>query len=134
MRRIKAIIEKADDDGISVYSEDVAGAYGYGLTENEAREDFAAVLEEQAEYYKELHGSLPAWKARGYTVDYFYDMSGFYEAFPFINASKLAKVMGINESMMRKYKGRIVTPSCKQKALIQRKYDEIVRRMQRVRF
>lgn len=134
MKKIKAIIEKAEDGGISIYSEDVNGAFGYGLNEQEAKEDFASVLEEQAEYYKERHGSLPGWFAHGYKVEYVYDMSGFFEAFPFINASKLAKVMGMNESVMRKYKGKIVMPSDKQKAIIQTKYNEIVERMQKVRF
>lgn len=40
MKKIKAIIEKADDGGISIYSEDVDGAYGFGLTEQEAKNDF----------------------------------------------------------------------------------------------
>lgn len=53
MKKIKAIIEKANDGGISVYSEDVNGAYGFGLTEQEAKDDFMSVLEEQAGYYKE---------------------------------------------------------------------------------
>ena len=45
MKKIQAIIEKADDGGISIYSEDVNGAYGFGLTEQEAKEDFVSVLE-----------------------------------------------------------------------------------------
>ena len=39
MKKIKAIIEKANDGGISIYSEDVNGAYGFGLTEQEAKDD-----------------------------------------------------------------------------------------------
>lgn len=35
---------------------------------------------------------------------------------------------------MRKYKGKIVTPSEKQKAYIQSKYDEILKRMELVKF
>ena len=54
MKKIKAIIEKANDGGISIYSEDVNGAYGFGLTEQEAKDDFLSVLEEQAEYYLSL--------------------------------------------------------------------------------
>lgn len=134
MKKIKAIIEKANDGGISIYSEDVNGAYGFGLTEWEAREDFLSVLEEQAEYYKEKHGELPAWYKSGYSVDYVYDLSGFFEAFPFINASKFAKEIGMNESVMRKYKGKIVTASDKQRALIQERYNDLLRRMEAVRF
>ena len=68
MKKIQAIIEKADDGGISIYSEDVNGAYGFGLTEQEAKEDFVSVLEEQAEYYKEKHGEFPSWYKAGYSV------------------------------------------------------------------
>lgn len=134
MKKIQAIIEKADDGGISVYSEDVNGAYGIGLTEQEAKDDFVSVLEEQAEFYKERHGNFPDWYVSGYSIDYVYDISGFFEAFPFINASKFAKEIGLNESVMRKYKGKIVTASDKQKAYIQSKYDEILKRMELVKF
>lgn len=134
MKTVKAIIEKANDGGISVYSEDVNGAYGFGLTEQEAKNDFISVLEEQAEYYKEKHGEFPAWYSSGYSVDYVYDLSGFFEAFPFINASKFAKEIGMNESVMRKYKGKIVTASEKQKAIIQSRYNDLLKRMEAVKF
>lgn len=134
MKKIQAIIEKADDGGISIYSEDVNGAYGFGLTEQEAKKDFVSVLEEQAEYYKEKHGEFPSWYKAGYSVEYVYDLSGFFEAFPFINASKFAKEIGINESVMRKYKGKIITASEKQRAIIQSKYNEILKRMANVKF
>ena len=134
MKKIKAIIEKANDGGISIYSEDVNGAYGFGLTEQEAKNDFISILEEQAEYYSEKHGEYPAWYKSGYSVDYVYDLSGFFEAFPFINATKFAKEIGMNESVMRKYKGKIVTASDKQRALIQEKYNNLLRRMEAVRF
>lgn len=134
MKTIEAIIEKANDGGISVYSEDVDGAYGYGMDEKEAKEDFLSVLEEQSEYYREIHGIEPVWHSDGYTVEYKYDLSGFFEAFPFINASKFAKEVGINEALMRKYKGKMVVASDKQKALIQSRYDSMLERMAQVKF
>lgn len=134
MKKIHAIIEKANDGGISIYSEDVNGAYGFGLTEQEAKEDFVSILEEQAGYYKEKHGEFPDWYKSGYSISYVYDISGFFEAFPFINASKFAKEIGINESVMRKYKGKIVTASEKQKAFIQSRYNELLKRMECVKF
>ena len=134
MKKIKAIIEKANDGGISIYSEDVNGTYGFGLTEQEAKDDFMSVLEEQAEYYNERHGDFPMWYKSGYSVDYIYDLSGFFEAFPFINASKFAKEIGMNESVMRKYKGKIVTASEKQRAIIQSRYNDLLKRKEDVRF
>ena len=52
MKTIVAIIEKAEDGGYGVYTKSVQGAYGYGLTEQEAKNDFVDVLNEQAEFYK----------------------------------------------------------------------------------
>ena len=49
MKTIVAIIEKAEDGGYGVYTKSVQGAYGYGLTEQEAKNDFTDVLNEQAE-------------------------------------------------------------------------------------
>ncbi len=132
--KITAIIEKANDEGISIYSDDVKGAFGYGLTEQAAKDDFVAVLEEQAEYYEEKHGTLPEWFKDGYSISYVYDISGFFEAFPFINASKFAKEIGMSECVMRKYKGKITTASEKQRAIIQTRYNELVNRMSAVRF
>ena len=66
MKKIHAIIERSDSGGISIYSDDVNGAYGFGLTEKEARADFLSVLDEQAEFYKEVHGEYPSWKNEGY--------------------------------------------------------------------
>ncbi len=134
MKKVKAIIEKAQDGGISIYAEGINGAYGYGLTESEAKEDFVSVLEEQAEYYNERHGSLPAWYRNGYEVEYTYDISGFFEAFPFINASRFAEVLGINASLMRKYKGRITVPTEKQLTIIRERYADVVSRMSEVCF
>lgn len=133
LKKIKAIIEKANDGGISIYSEDVNGAYGFGLTEQEAKNDFLSVLEEQAEYYKEKHGEFPVWYKSGYSVSYIYDLSGFFEAFPFINASKFAKEIGLNESVIENTK-KDRTASEKQKAIIQEGYNNILKRMEAVRF
>lgn len=91
-------------------------------------------LSEQAEFYNEKYGEFPAWYKSGYSVDYVYDLSGFFEAFPFINTSKFAKEIGMNESVMRKYKGKIVTASDKQRSIIQSRYNDILKRMEAVRF
>ena len=38
MKRITAIIERGDDGGFSIYTEDVKGLIGSGITENEAKQ------------------------------------------------------------------------------------------------
>ena len=134
MKKIIAIIEKASDGGFGVYCKKIQGATGYGETEAEAKENFLEILQEQAEYYKEKHSEFPAWYEAGAEVEYRYDFSGFFLAFPFFNVSKFAEELGINASLMRKYKEGLAFASEKQKSLIQQKFDEIRQKMNLVQF
>jgi predicted RNase H-like HicB family nuclease len=132
--KFKAVIEKADDGGYAVYAPSVSGGYGSGLTEDEAKGDFLQVIEEQAKYYKEKNGEYPQWYKNGYEVEYCYDVSAFFLSFPFINASKFAETIGINPSLMRKYKEKHAFAGEKQKALIQQRFNEIINKMNTVQF
>lgn len=134
MKHIIAIIEKAEDGGYAIYSKDVNGLFGSGLSESEAKNDFLEVIKEQAAFYKEKNGQYPDWYQEGYEIEFRYDMSGFFMSFPFINASEFAKSIGINPSLMRKYKNGLATASEKQKNLIQEKFTDIVNRLERVKF
>jgi predicted RNase H-like HicB family nuclease len=134
MKTIVAIIEKASDGGYGIYSNDIEGGIGSGLTEQEAREDFLEVVEEQAEHTKEESGQYPDWYTEGYTVDFQYDFSGFFKSFPFINISAFAKAVGINPSLMRRYKQGLAFASEKQKSVIQTKFNDIMNQMSAVQF
>ena len=134
MKKITLIIEKAEDGGYGVYSKEISGVIGYGLTENEAKEDAQEILEEQAEFYREKHGAFPEWYSKNMQIEYRYDFSGFFLAFPFFNVSKFAEEIGINASLMRKYKEGLAFASEKQKALIQEKFNEIKQKMNLVQF
>lgn len=134
MKVIKAIIEKAQDGGYGIYSEDIDGLWAHGLTENEAKENFLDIFKDQAEYYKTRKGTYPKWYQDEYKIEYRYDMSGFFLRFPFINTSEFAKSIGINPSLMRKYKNGLAAAGSKQKELIQKKFDEIVRSLEQVKF
>lgn len=133
MRTITATIEKASDGGYGIYT-DIPGLIGSGLTEEEAKVDFCGVLKEQAAYYYERTNTYPDWYKEGYEIEYRYDLSGFFLSFPFINASEFASYVGINPSLMRKYKSGLVKASAKQKDQIQAKYSEMIRNLERVKF
>lgn len=133
MKTIVATIEKATDGGYGIYA-DPAGLVGYGLTEEEAKADFNEVVEEQAAYYQERNGEYPTWYEDGYIIEYRYDLSGFFLRFPFINASEFAQYVGINSSLMRKYKSGLVKASERQKEIIQAKYNEMIQNLERVKF
>ena len=133
MKKIVAIIEKGDGGGYSIYAaDDSVPVVGSGLTEQEARQDFEEVMDEQAEYMKERTGTYPRWHRA--EVEYRYDMSGFFLSFPFINATEFARSIGINPSLMRKYKNGLAAAGERQKNLIQDKFTEIVNHLEQVRF
>lgn len=134
MKRIRAIIEKGTDGGYAVYSKDVTALFGSGVSEAEARNDFLEVMKEQAEFYREKRGEYPGWYEPGCEVDFLYDMSGFFLSFPFINVSEFAKAVGINPSLMRKYKSGLASAGENQKNIIQGKFSEIVSQLERVKF
>jgi predicted RNase H-like HicB family nuclease len=86
MPLIKAIIERANDGGYAVYAPSIAGGWGFGLTEDEAKKDFLQVIEEQAEYYKERTGIFPQWYQNRYKIEYRRDKS--YTLFKVLQTSK----------------------------------------------
>lgn len=133
MKTIVATIEKASDGGYGIYAEP-DGLVGYGLTEEEAKIDFISILEEQAAYYKQRCGEFPSWYDIELQVEYRYDLSGFFLRFPFINASEFASYVGINSSLMRKYKSGLVKASERQKEQIQAKFVEMIQNLERVKF
>lgn len=134
MKKIVAIIEKGTDGGYAVYADGGLPLFANGLTEKEAREAFEEIVPEQAEYMKERTGTYPEWFDGNPQIEYRYDMSAFFQAFPFINATEFAKCLGINPSLMRKYKSGIAKAGATQKNLIQHKFDSIMERLRVVRF
>lgn len=135
MKKILAIIEKGEDGGYSIYAaDDMVPVVGDGLTETEARESFEECLQEQATYMMERTGEWPDWYDAQMEVDYRYDMSAFFMAFPFINVTEFAKSIDINPSLMRKYKSGVAKAGPKQKDLIQHKFEDILTRLSAVRF
>ncbi len=130
MEKLKAIIERGADGGFAIRCESVPGLIGSGLTEEEARADFLEVMQEQAEYYAECHGEAPQWQNA--EVEFRYDLAAFFQAFPFLNASEFARQIGINPSLMRKYKQGISTASARNRALIQEQLDTLLGKLQHV--
>ena len=129
------VIEKASDGGYGIYAlEDVIPVTGYGLTEDEAKKDLVEQIKEQADYYKNKKGVYPEWYTENQEVEFRYDMSAFFMSFPFINASEFAKSLGINPSLMRKYKSGLAKASNKQKDLIQEKFNGLMERLELVKF
>lgn len=131
-KQVVAIIEKGSDGGYSIFAKDLPGTYGYGLTEDEAKEDFMDVLSEQVEYMKERTGKECKFDIDN--IEYRYDLSGFFMSFPFFNVSEFARAIGVNASLLRRYKSGSAHASETQKRKIKEHLDEIVLKLQAVKF
>ena len=99
------IIEKGLDGGYSVFpSDDIQSVIiGDGDTVEEAKADFLNSFDEAIRFLKEDGLPVPE-DMQDVEFEFRYDLSSLFDYFSFINVSKLAKVLGINPSLMRQYK------------------------------
>lgn len=103
-KKVKAIISKSDT-GFVIMMEGFDWAMSYGDTLEEAKADFEKFPQEYIEMSKEAGKEIPPELNNGeLEFEYVYNLSGFFKQFPFISATALAKRLGINEGLMRRYK------------------------------
>ena len=137
MKRVIAIIEKASDGGYGIYCPDLKGVslYGYGLTENEAKENLKENLESILEYYEDENKPVPEVLGTGkMSFEYKYDFSGFFKTYSFFNVSELAATLGINSSLMRKYKNGLAFASDEQRKKIETGIHKLSKQLSTVQF
>ena len=137
MKKVVAIIEKAPDGGYGIYCPDLKGVvlHGYGLTEKEAKENIQENLESILEYYEEENKPVPESLGDGkISFEYKYDFSGFFKTYSFFNVSELAVMLGINSSLMRKYKSGLAFASKEQRQRIETGIYDLSKQLSTVRF
>jgi len=117
--KIIAIVERSSDGLYSIYSEDhIGNSYlgGFGDTVGKAKEDFLESIREAIG--EQTADGQPAPGVEEITVEYHYDIPSFFNYFDFINVSRFAEYVGINESKMRAYKSGVAFPGEKTTAKI----------------
>ncbi|MDY9918229.1 MAG: type II toxin-antitoxin system HicB family antitoxin [Proteiniphilum sp.] len=137
MKKVIAVIEKASDGGYGIYLPEMKGAalYGYGVTEDEARENLMENLESILEFYEEENRPIPEVLNGGdLEFDYRYDFSGFFKTYPFFNVSALAEAVGVNASLLRKYKNGLAFASRQQKEKIEQGIHSLSEKLSTVQF
>lgn len=128
--KLIATIEQGSDGYFAVCVREKPWLLGTGATEQEAKDDFEQVFREQCEFQTSESGKRPDWAEA--EIEYQYDLCAFFAAFPFINVSRFAEYVGINPSLMRKYKQGLATASAKQLSLIQNGINAMATRLQSV--
>ena len=99
-----ALIEKGKDGTFGIFTPDINHTIiGSGNTVAEAKADFVNSLQEMILSYTETNRDIPQ-ELLNAEFEYKFDLSSFFDYYNWINVSKLAKVAGINASLMRQYK------------------------------
>lgn len=109
--KVKAVVEKGSDGLYSVFSDDHFGnSYfgGFGDSVAKAKEDFLESIKESIREQESEGKKAPSFEE--VSIEYRYDIPSFFDFFDFINVSRFAEYVGINESKMRAYKSGISFP------------------------
>ena len=106
------IVEQTKDGYFSCsVQEDIpyVGLLGYGESSEEAVNDLKTFYEEAKEMLAAEGKTLPELE---FVVHY--DMPSFFDRFSFLNQTKIAKIAGINPSLMRRYTSGVARAGQKQ--------------------
>jgi predicted RNase H-like HicB family nuclease len=126
-----ALIEIGEDGYFGIFTPDInTTIVGEGKTVAEAKADFEISVQEMIASYTENGEPLPK-DLQNISFEYKYDIASFFNYFPLLNMSQLAKYTGINPSLMRQYKkGQYISE--KQIAKIQAGINKIGRELAKI--
>ena len=96
-----AIIETGPDGDFDIILSDLKchGIWGNGETVREAKEDLLNSYREMLDSYTEEGKPIPE-ELRDLEFEYKYDIASFFNEFNWINITALAKVLGMNRSLL----------------------------------
>lgn len=100
--KVSFIIEIAKDGGFACYTKqkfDGFALYGYGETVAETKEDCITSYHEMKEIMGGEGKNIPEIE-----FEWQYDLASFFNYFSVLNISQVARIAGINESLLRRYK------------------------------
>lgn len=104
MRTVTVIIEKSEDGSYWARTADEINGdtmlNGCGSTAQEAKKDIEDAYEEAKEDAAESGKTFEDVK-----FEYKYDLQSFFDYFKVFNVNEVARMAGINPSLMRQYKG-----------------------------
>lgn len=102
MKTVKAIIETNDEGFFSIYLPDIKGVYGAGETEQEAKNELLEAIDIYNDHCVEIGEKSEL--ASNYELCYYYELSGFFHKFDFLDLTAVAKRINKNPSLLRQYK------------------------------
>jgi predicted RNase H-like HicB family nuclease len=134
MKTTTALIEMGEDGTYTIYPSELNSIIlGEGDTVEEAKKDFENSVREIFQMYEEDNMKLPD-ELVGVEFEYKYDLPSFFRCYSLLNASELARKIGINASLMRQYKRGIAPISQERIGTIEKAINELGRELTAVRF
>ncbi|MDR1160873.1 MAG: type II toxin-antitoxin system HicB family antitoxin [Tannerellaceae bacterium] len=132
--KLKAIVELWDNGVYSIYVPDTKGhnLNAQGASVAEAKDRLAEAIDDYTKMYRDAGKAIPK-EIDQPVFEYQYDIASFFDYFDLINISKLAKLSGINPSLMRQYKSRSAFASEKQSQKIQDAINKLGEELMAVR-
>ena len=128
--KTKAIIETGKGGGFDIYLPDLEHHhfYGTGVTVEEAKQSLSDTYQEILDMFHEDREPVPE-ELRDLEFDYKYDIASFFDEFSWINISALAKVLGMNRSLLYQYKKGNTYISHRQMKRIEKGVHELGRKL-----
>lgn len=129
MKKILVIIEKGTDGIYSAYTPDTVSTIlnGQGNTVADAIDDLKVSMEEVIESYQETDGQVPPELQGNIEFEYKYDVPSLFNFFDEINMTTFSRKIGINASLLRRYKNGFAFASEKQVMKIKNGLHELGR-------
>ncbi|MDP2112448.1 MAG: type II toxin-antitoxin system HicB family antitoxin [Bacteroidota bacterium] len=129
MKKILVIIEKGTDGIYSAYTPDTVSTIlnGQGNTVADAIDDLKVSMEEVIESYQETDGQIPLELQGNIEFEYKYDVPSLFNFFDEINMTTFSRKIGINASLLRRYKNGFAFASEKQVMKIKNGLHELGR-------
>lgn len=134
MKKILVIIEKGTDGIYSAYTPDTVSTIlnGQGNTVADAIDDLKESMEEVIESYQETDGQVPLELQGNIEFEYKYDVPSLFNFFDEINMTTFSRKIGINASLLRRYKNGFAFASEKQVIKIKNGLHELGRQFSSV--
>lgn len=125
-----ALIETGPDGGFDIVLMDLEHhvIFGDGDTVQEAKEDLLNSIQEVIASYTEEGKPVPD-ELCDLELEYKYDIASFFNEFNWINISALAKVLGMNRSLLYQYKKGDTYISHEQMKRIEKGVHELGRKL-----
>jgi hypothetical protein len=131
-KKVTLVIE-ASSTGFGIFGEDFP-VTAYGETVEAAKKDLESAIADVLEHYKmERQKPDPALNEGNLEFSFKYDIASIFNHFGMLDATGLAKKIGMNPSLLRQYKTGHTLASDKQKKKIEEGLHELGRELLSIR-